>query len=96
MVFTCRIAPIPTNSVRGAAVVGCKHARVMHPTKKGNPVQQRKFGVILATPFQPNRLKIQGDTSIKVPVTIPVHIATSPMNACRRILIGHIKKAPLP
>jgi len=94
--FTCRIAPIPTSRVRGAAVVGCKYARVMHPTKKGTPVQQRKFGVALATPFQPNRLKIQADTSIMEPVTIPVHIATSPMNACKRILTGQDKTAPLP
>lgn len=76
------MAPTTTIMRKGTVVLGLSRASVMQLAKKGTPVQHRKFGVAFATPFQPNRLNMSGETNIMEPVTMPVHIATSPMKAC--------------
>ncbi len=52
------------------------------PAKKGMPAHSMKRGVAPATPLHPKRSNRMGDTNMSVPVTRPVHMATSPMNAC--------------
>ncbi len=52
------------------------------PAKKGMPAHNMKRGVAPATPLHPSRSNRMGDTNMRVPVTRPVHMATSPINAC--------------
>lgn len=83
---TCRSAPATTNSRSGPwDGEGFSRVNAMHPMKNGTPVKRRKLGVALATPFHPTRVNKVGDMSIMTPVTIPVHMATSPINACTHI-----------
>jgi len=56
----------------------------MQPAKKGSPVQSMNAGVAPATPSHFQRSNSSGDANISVPVTMPVHMATSPMKACAR------------
>lgn len=65
-----------------AAVDGRRVYRTM-PAKNGMPAHSMKVGVAPATPLHPRRSNRTGDTNMRVPVTRPVHMATSPMNACR-------------
>ena len=81
------MAPVMT---RNLSMVGAKVALALEgskvynttPAKKGMPAHSMKRGVAPATPLHPSRSNRMGDTNMSVPVTRPVHIATSPMNAC--------------
>ena len=82
---TCSKAPNMTRQRSKAmprAAEGRSTAYTMQPRKNGVPAASRKAGVAPATPFQPQRLNRIGEMHIRVPVTMPVHMATSPMNAC--------------
>jgi len=66
----------------------------MQPAKKGSPVQSMNAGVAPATPSHFQRSNSSGDANISVPVTMPVHMATSPMKACARRARGRCSRAP--
>lgn len=51
------------------------------------PAASRKLGVSAATLRHPHCAKSTGDRNMRAPVAKPVHVATSPMNACTRGLL---------
>lgn len=86
--LTWTIAPTMTRvlSMAGPTVVAAVEGSSVYsttPAKNGMPAQSMKTGVAPATPRHPRRSNKTGDANMRVPVTRPVHMATSPMNACK-------------
>lgn len=97
--LTWMMAPAMTRNLsmagpRVAAAVEGSRVYSTTPAKKGMPAHSIKRGVAPATPLHPSRSNRMGDTNMRVPVTRPVHMATSPMKACSTSRSAHAHNTP--